>query len=125
MGIAFFWIAFSVVVGVAANARGRDGVGWFFLALLISPLIALLLVLVMQRRDKEIVTSSNSPQVPFEPDEVHAGIPYRLSPDGSVEAVMQGARVRFADYKKFSASTGAPPLPSRYQPPQLPSRPQP
>jgi hypothetical protein len=49
MEIAFFWILFSVVVGVAANARGRDGVGWFFLALIISPLVALLLVLVMQK----------------------------------------------------------------------------
>lgn len=27
MEIAFFWILFSIVVGVAANARGRDGIG--------------------------------------------------------------------------------------------------
>jgi hypothetical protein len=45
----FFWFVFAIVVGVAANARGRDGVGWFFLALIISPLVALLLVLVMQK----------------------------------------------------------------------------
>jgi len=55
MEYAFLWIAFAVVVGVAANARGRDGLGWFFLALIISPLIALLLVLVMNRRSAESV----------------------------------------------------------------------
>jgi hypothetical protein len=107
MEYAFFWIAFSVVVGVAANARGRDGVGWFLLALFISPLIALLLVLVMQRRGA---------QTPFEPDAVHAGIPYRMAPDGAVEAVIQGAQVRFSDLAKFSAATGGPP-------PALPTKP--
>jgi hypothetical protein len=50
MEFAFFWVGFAVVVGVAASARGRDGVGWFLLALIISPLIAFLLVLVMQKR---------------------------------------------------------------------------
>jgi hypothetical protein len=49
MEIAIFWCLFAIVVGVAANARGRDGVGWFFLALIISPLVALLLVPVMQK----------------------------------------------------------------------------
>jgi hypothetical protein len=36
MELAFLWIAFSVVVGVAANDRGRNGAGWFFLALLVA-----------------------------------------------------------------------------------------
>ena len=49
MEIAIFWCLFAIAVGVAANARGRDGVGWFLLALIISPLVALLLVLVMQK----------------------------------------------------------------------------
>lgn len=34
------WIVLSVVVGVVAQIRGRLGVGWFLLALLISPLIS-------------------------------------------------------------------------------------
>jgi hypothetical protein len=41
----FFWIGFSVIVAVAANTRGRSAVGWFILAILISPLLAGLLVL--------------------------------------------------------------------------------
>lgn len=41
------WIVFAVLVGVLANRRGRNGVGWFFLSLIISPLIAGLFVLVL------------------------------------------------------------------------------
>lgn len=36
-----------VMVGVAANARGRSGLGWFALSLLVTPLIAGLLLLLM------------------------------------------------------------------------------
>jgi hypothetical protein len=104
MEIAFLWFAFAIVVGVAADARGRHGVGWFFLALIISPVIAFLLVLVMRRQE----TAPTLTVQPFEPDGIHAGIPYRVMHDGSINAIMQGANVRFADHAKFSAATGAP-----------------
>jgi hypothetical protein len=102
MEIAFLWFVFAIIVGVAANARGHNGLGWFVLSLIISPLIAGLLVLAMKRRD--------TAQQAFEPDTLHAGIPYRMGTDGAVEAIIQGARVRFSDYGKFSAATGAPPI---------------
>jgi hypothetical protein len=44
-----FWIGFAVVVGVAANTRGRSFGGWFFFALAISPLLAGLLLLASPR----------------------------------------------------------------------------
>lgn len=47
MELAFFWIGFAIVVGVAAGGRGRSGVGWFLLALLVSPLLAGLLLLAL------------------------------------------------------------------------------
>jgi hypothetical protein len=40
--ILFFWVMFSIIVGLAATSRGRSG-GWFILALISSPLLALLL----------------------------------------------------------------------------------
>lgn len=112
--IVLFWLGFSIVVGVAANARGRSGLGWFLLSLIISPLIALLLVLVMERQNAAVAAA---PPATFEPDSVHAGIPYRLQSDGSVEAIMQGARVRFSDQDKFAVAAGLP-LPERLPPPQ-------
>jgi hypothetical protein len=39
------WILLSVVVGVGANTRGRNGFGWFLLSLVISPLLAGLFLL--------------------------------------------------------------------------------
>lgn len=40
MAFAFFWFAFSIAVGVWASNKGQGGIGWFFLSLLISPLLA-------------------------------------------------------------------------------------
>ncbi|MBX3610999.1 MAG: hypothetical protein KF871_14000 [Hydrogenophaga sp.] len=44
--LMFFWVLFAVAVGINASNRGRSGVGWFFLSLLISPLLGLLFVAV-------------------------------------------------------------------------------
>jgi hypothetical protein len=38
---------FAIIVGIAANMRGRSGFGWFLLAVVISPLLAGLLVLAL------------------------------------------------------------------------------
>lgn len=45
-----FWVAASVVIGIAGASRGRSGVGWFLIALLISPLLAAVLVFALERR---------------------------------------------------------------------------
>jgi hypothetical protein len=52
MELGFLWIGLAVVVGVAANSRGRSGFGWFVLAVVISPLLAGLLVLALGRRNQ-------------------------------------------------------------------------
>lgn len=49
VAFVFFWLLFAIVAGIAAASRGRSGLGWFFLAILISPLLALILVLVLPR----------------------------------------------------------------------------
>ena len=47
MPIILGWIVLAIIVGVAANTRGRSPVGWTLLALVVSPLIAGLLVLAL------------------------------------------------------------------------------
>jgi len=59
----FFWVVLAVIVGVAANTRGRSGLGWFLLALLISPVLAGLLVLALGRRQTEGTTIGRPQQV--------------------------------------------------------------
>jgi hypothetical protein len=49
--IFLFWLVASIVVGVIAKSRGRSGIGWFFLATLISPILGLILVMCLDRQN--------------------------------------------------------------------------
>ena len=46
-GIFIIWLVFALLVGIAASSRGRNGVWWFILAVIISPLIGILFALAM------------------------------------------------------------------------------
>jgi hypothetical protein len=55
MEYLFFWLLCSGVVGIVAmHGRGRNGGGWFLLSLLISPLLALILVLCLPAQAKRL-----------------------------------------------------------------------
>ena len=51
MEMLIFLIGLAVVTWVAGNARGRFGFGYFLLSFVISPIICLLLILVLPRKD--------------------------------------------------------------------------
>src|SRR5487761_1469467 len=101
------WLIFAIVVAIAAEARGRNPFGWFLLSVVLSPLVGLILVLVVPNLRYERVMGltlqpdpphqTNPVRASFEPDGVLAGFPYRVTEDGSIEAIMQGAIVRFRD----------------------------
>jgi hypothetical protein len=137
MLIFIVWLVFTGVVAAAAEARGRSGLGWFFVAFFLSPLIGILLLLIfpnlkherlleaaISERGKvhptplplppplpkaslggraDRVTIDRTPR-PFEPDGVYAGVPYRVSDDGSIDAIVQGSMVRFRDFDKFTGA---------------------
>lgn len=48
MVIFIFWLIFAILVGVYASSKGRSGVGFFFIAVLLSPLIGFIIALVVQ-----------------------------------------------------------------------------
>lgn len=48
MSVLIIWCVMAVLVGIAADRRGRSGLGWSLLSLLISPLLAILFLLVMR-----------------------------------------------------------------------------
>lgn len=52
MGIAALWLIFAIVVGVGASGRGRSGFGWFLLAMIISPLLAVILLFLLPVRTR-------------------------------------------------------------------------
>ena len=95
MEIIFGWFLFSIVVGVAANTRGRFGFGWFILSVLISPLFAGLLVLALPRGNSDA----------FRPDGMLGQTPFRTLPNGEVEAMLQGAPVRFRSVGEMQLMT--------------------
>lgn len=47
MEILLIWMVLAVIVGLIAPAKDRSGFGWFLLAVVLSPLIAGLLLLVV------------------------------------------------------------------------------
>jgi len=47
MPFAFLYLGFSIAIGIWASKRGRSGFGWGLLSLVISPLIAGILIVVM------------------------------------------------------------------------------
>ena len=46
MGFFIFWIFLSILVGAFASSKKRSGFGWFFLSLIISPLIGFIIVAI-------------------------------------------------------------------------------
>ncbi len=46
--VAIIWLGLAIATGAAARWRGRDGFGWFLLAVIISPLLALILLIAFQ-----------------------------------------------------------------------------
>jgi hypothetical protein len=95
------YLVFAIIVGVAANTRGRGGFGWFILAVLTSPLIAGLLVLALPRLN---VSAPIKAETVFEADAVIAGIPYRIIRGGMIEAMTKNGLVRFRNMDQFRAS---------------------
>ena len=47
MEFVLFWLVFSLIPAALASNKGRSGFAWFCLSVLISPLLALLFVLLV------------------------------------------------------------------------------
>jgi phosphotransferase system glucose/maltose/N-acetylglucosamine-specific IIC component len=53
MMILFFWIAGAIATGMFAHIRrGREGIVWFVLALIISPLLAFVFCAILRDKDE-------------------------------------------------------------------------
>jgi hypothetical protein len=52
MEFLFLWLPLCILLGFyASKAKDRSGIGWFFVAFLISPLLALLLLLILGEKN--------------------------------------------------------------------------
>jgi hypothetical protein len=86
MEIFIFWLVFAFLVGIAASSRGRSGAGWFILAVIISPLLGILFVLVLPNLKHEALL--NGP--------TEAALHWRFKP-----AVLPACRLHRITYHHF------------------------
>lgn len=61
MGITLgvFWFLLSFIVGIYADRLGRFGIGYFFISLLLSPLLVALLLLALGQRTVELTAKTH------------------------------------------------------------------
>jgi len=64
MPILFFWIVLSILVGVYAASKGRSGAGFFFLSLLLSPLIGFLVAVLSKPHIETVARKSGMKKCP-------------------------------------------------------------
>lgn len=62
-----FWLLFCVAIGYFASTRGRNAVIWFILAIIFSPLITGVVLLLM----KDLSTSSDINELRMEHQQLH------------------------------------------------------
>lgn len=59
-----FWFMFALIVGVYASNKGRSGIGFFFLSLVLSPLIGFLIALVSSPVGERVAERSGLKKCP-------------------------------------------------------------
>ncbi len=52
---AIYWLIASGVVAIVAIHRGRSGVGWMALSILISPVLAFVLLVCIPAKDGDLI----------------------------------------------------------------------
>jgi len=69
MAIIITWIALSIVAGVIAENKGRSSVGFFFLSLVLSPLVGVIAALIAKTDEKKLnedkISTGDSKKCPF------------------------------------------------------------
>jgi hypothetical protein len=73
------WLMLATIVGVMALSRGRSFIGWAFIAVLISPLLAGILVLALGRTIEADAARTKAVQAHMEGKPVPVRRPARVS----------------------------------------------
>lgn len=64
MGIFVLWIVMAALVGAYASKKGRSGAGYFFLSLLLSPVIGFLMALLSKPNREAVAQKSGMKKCP-------------------------------------------------------------
>lgn len=61
MEFVLFLGIFAIIVAIIASNRGRSGFGWFLLSLLISPILAIILLVCLPKLNSSSIPDGVSP----------------------------------------------------------------
>lgn len=56
MGFVILWLAFSILAAVIAGQKGRSAIGFFFLSLVLSPVVGIIGALIAEPNKQMIET---------------------------------------------------------------------
>jgi len=104
------WLGSAFLVGLFANLRGRDGIGWFALAILISAPSAGLLLVGLPRKKSPFAEAQgknsdcHTALSNFRPEGVYAGITYMVTSNSNIVAVTDRGLARFRTMDDFLAA---------------------
>jgi len=82
--VLFVWVVFAILIAAGAAAKGRSGVRWFALAMLLGPLFGSIALLLSPRRGRQQALTTAAPTavassaIKSEPSEA-----LRIDPGGS------------------------------------------
>jgi hypothetical protein len=69
MEIFVIWLALSILAGIIANQKGRSGIGFFLLSLVLSPLVGIIAALVAgqntRRVEEKQIASHENKRCPY------------------------------------------------------------
>lgn len=69
MEVFLFWLVFSIVAGVIASNKGRSGVGFFMLSIILSPLVGIVAAWAASANQKEVdakrISTGDGKKCPF------------------------------------------------------------
>src|SRR5882724_9764189 len=112
-----FWLLCAVVVAFLAHRKGRDAVRWFFIAVLISPLIAFIILLIAPDLQKE--------REKVEAAALRAPCPFCSEPIMKTARICPHCRSDVTSPSRAQPATSPPPTPAQRPSPLPPPTPRP
>lgn len=65
LGLFVVWLVVAITAAIVASNKGRSGVGWFFLCMLLTP-VAILILLALPRRGAAALAAADAALDPAE-----------------------------------------------------------